>query len=207
MTNPLEPNDLSHLPDEEFNALCPQGYHAPGPEPTEAEGIAEWLYERGRLQDLGTKDWYFRASDLLKQLAVVKAAPPPEPPTVMEALAARPLLEHVARLGDRIGANTVGEVMAISNRAAAWLEANPPGQPVAIEPRGCPLPGACSCVEPATPPPKPPSEKEIELFIESIRMPWILEQISRATDPDPDFDVVIVRAALERWGRWDAFML
>ena len=59
----------------------------------------------------------------------------------------------------------------------------------------------------ATPPPESPSEKEIELFIESIRMPWILEQISRATDPDPDFDVVIVRAALERWGRWDAFML
>ena len=53
----------------------------------------------------------------------------------------------------------------------------------------------------ATPPPEPPSEKEIELFIESIRMPWILEQISRATDPDPDFDVVIARAALEKWGR------
>ena len=50
------------------------------------------------------------------------------------------------------------------------------------------------------PPPEPPSEKEIEQFVESIRMPWILEQISRATDPDPDFDVVIVRAALERWG-------
>ena len=29
----LTPNDLSHLSDEEFNALCPQGYHAPGPEP------------------------------------------------------------------------------------------------------------------------------------------------------------------------------
>lgn len=26
-------NDLSHLSDEEFNALCPQGEHAPGPEP------------------------------------------------------------------------------------------------------------------------------------------------------------------------------
>ena len=48
---------------------------------------------------------------------------------------------------------------------------------------------------------EPPSEKEIEQFVESIRMPWILEQISRATDPDPDFDVVIVRAALERWGK------
>ena len=68
--------------------------------------------------------------------------------------AARPLLEQVARLGDCIGANTVGKIMAISSRAAAWLEANPPGQPVAIEPRGCPTPGACSCVEPATPLPK-----------------------------------------------------
>ena len=29
----LTPNDLSHLNDEEFIALCPQGYHAPGPEP------------------------------------------------------------------------------------------------------------------------------------------------------------------------------
>ena len=29
----LTPNDLSHLSDEEFNALCPQGEHVPGPEP------------------------------------------------------------------------------------------------------------------------------------------------------------------------------
>jgi hypothetical protein len=27
----LTPNDLSHLSDEEFNALAPQGYHAPVP--------------------------------------------------------------------------------------------------------------------------------------------------------------------------------
>jgi len=27
----LSPNDLSHLSDEEFNALAPQGYHATGP--------------------------------------------------------------------------------------------------------------------------------------------------------------------------------
>jgi hypothetical protein len=32
MTNQL-PNDLSHLSEEEFNSLCPQGEHAPGPEP------------------------------------------------------------------------------------------------------------------------------------------------------------------------------
>ena len=27
------PNDLSHMSDADFNALCPQGHHAPGPEP------------------------------------------------------------------------------------------------------------------------------------------------------------------------------
>jgi hypothetical protein len=27
------PNDLSHLSEEEFNSLCPQGEHALGPEP------------------------------------------------------------------------------------------------------------------------------------------------------------------------------
>jgi hypothetical protein len=32
MTNHI-PNDLSHLSEEEFNSLCPQGEHAPGPEP------------------------------------------------------------------------------------------------------------------------------------------------------------------------------
>ena len=32
MTNQL-PNDLSHLSEEEFNSICPQGEHAPGPEP------------------------------------------------------------------------------------------------------------------------------------------------------------------------------
>jgi hypothetical protein len=65
------------------------------------------------------------------------------------SLAARAMLERVARLGDCIDANTVGEISTISASAAAWLRDNPPGQPVAIEPRGCPTPGACSCVEPA----------------------------------------------------------
>jgi hypothetical protein len=50
------------------------------PELSEAEGLAEWLYERGQGQDLGMRDWYFKASCLLKQLAAVKATPPPEPP-------------------------------------------------------------------------------------------------------------------------------
>ena len=30
MTSPLEPNDLSHLSDEDFMALCPQGFHGTG---------------------------------------------------------------------------------------------------------------------------------------------------------------------------------
>ena len=71
----------------------------------------------------------------------------PEAESTATQLAARPLLERVARMGDRIGQHTIGEVVAISDQAAGWLEANPPGQPVAIEPRGCPTPGACSCVE------------------------------------------------------------
>ena len=29
----LTPSDLSHLSEDEFNALCPQGEHAPGPPP------------------------------------------------------------------------------------------------------------------------------------------------------------------------------
>ena len=82
------------------------------------------------------------------------AAPPaPEPPA--EALAARPLLEKMARLANRGGVKLLGEITAISGLAAAWLRDNPPGQPVAIEPRGCPTPGACSCVEPAPAAPEP----------------------------------------------------
>jgi hypothetical protein len=43
------PNDLSHLSKEEFNSLCPQGEHAPGPEPLSPAAqavldafLAEW---------------------------------------------------------------------------------------------------------------------------------------------------------------------
>lgn len=37
----LTPNDLSHLSDEEFNALAPQGYHATGPAEPQKEGDQE----------------------------------------------------------------------------------------------------------------------------------------------------------------------
>ena len=82
----------------------------------------------------------------------------PEPETPAKALAARALLTKVARLGDVIGQQTVAEVQLLAKQAAGWLQDNPPGQPVAIEPRGCPTPGACSCVEPALPAPEPVGE-------------------------------------------------
>ena len=81
-----------------------------------------------------------------------------------DALAARLLLEQVAAMADCIGANTVGQITAISNRAAAWLRQNPPGQPVATEPRGCPTPGACSCVEPIPPATEPGEMPSDELM-------------------------------------------
>jgi hypothetical protein len=49
------PNDLSHLSNAEFNALCPQGEHAPGPAPLSpaAQAIEEavdnaWSNSRAR---------------------------------------------------------------------------------------------------------------------------------------------------------------
>lgn len=38
----LTPNDLSHLSDDEFNALCPHDAHAPGPEPLSPAARAVW---------------------------------------------------------------------------------------------------------------------------------------------------------------------
>jgi len=75
-------------------------------------------------------------------------------PATGESPAARPLLERVAQLGDVIGRQTVAQVQQLANQAAAWLRENPPGQPVAIDPRACPTPGACSCVEPTPPAPE-----------------------------------------------------
>ena len=115
----------------------------------ELDACCEWL----RSSDPGCAHpgWRRERAARLYRARWGRPAAPAAPETPAEALAARPLLEQVARLGDCIGANTVAQIIAISSRAAAWLEENPPGQPVAIEPRGCPTPGACSCVEPAAP--------------------------------------------------------
>jgi len=93
-----------------------------------------------------TEEW----ADVMCRVNAALAQPEPESAAVQ--LAARPLLEKAARMADCIDQRTVGEIMAISGQATAWLEANPPGQPIAIEPRGCPTPGACSCVEPVAQP-------------------------------------------------------
>ena len=53
------PNDLSHLSDEEFLALCPQGYHAPGPEPLSpaAQAIVKAFDDRYELLGPLEDDW------------------------------------------------------------------------------------------------------------------------------------------------------
>lgn len=53
-----------------------------------------------------------------------------DPIRAAEAVGAscRSLLEEVARMGHCIGQHTVGEITSISDRAAAWLAENPPGQ-------------------------------------------------------------------------------
>ena len=90
------------------------------------------------------------APEILGELGIA----PPAPESPAEALAARSLLEQMARLQHSQHSNPWGQLLTLSSRAAAWLRENPPGQPVAIEPSDCPIPGACSCVEPAQPAPE-----------------------------------------------------
>jgi hypothetical protein len=94
-------------------------------------------------------DWTDATAAARAALAQSEGGGAPDSPA--EFLAARPLLEQLARLNDSVGI-TVAEVRQLAAQAAAWLRKNSPGQPVAIEPRGCPTPGACSCVVPATSP-------------------------------------------------------
>ena len=69
--------DGTHGAFYEFEAVVTQaarwGNHPGSPDSSAADGevaaIAKWLKKRGRLADLGTKDWYFRAADLLERQA------------------------------------------------------------------------------------------------------------------------------------------
>jgi hypothetical protein len=154
------PEDVLNL----MNCACNALAEPVGEEPTDEELLKTYCDAR--------RAFYFEAAEgesdqedrKAATIAGLRAAlarwghptpPAPVPETLAEALAARPLLEKVARLGDCIGQQTVGQVRQLAGQAAAWLRGNPPGQPVAIEPRGCPAPGACSCVEPPAAPPAP----------------------------------------------------
>ena len=61
-------------------------------------------------------DWLAAFADAARWGAQFRPASSPAPEHPAEALAARPLVERMARLGDCIGANTVGQIMAISSR-------------------------------------------------------------------------------------------
>jgi hypothetical protein len=65
------PNDLSHLSDAEFNALCPQGEHAPGPEPLSpaAQAVLDAFNNRG----LSSREWHDGKAASLKLAAALRA--------------------------------------------------------------------------------------------------------------------------------------
>ena len=140
--------------------------------------------------DPDTTQWDNAIDDARTALAAAPPAPDPR-----KALAARPLLEQVARMGDRIGQHTVGEITVISDRAAAWLAENPPGQPVAIEPRGCPTPGACSCVEPPAP---APTLKDIFELCEDHQFHLGYDGADEEQSAEGLLQIILV--ALARWG-------
>jgi len=123
------------------------------------------------------------------------AAPAPAPETPAEALAVRPLLERVAQLGDAIGRQTVAQVQQLANQAAVWLRENPPGQPVAIEPRACPTPGACSCVEPTLQAPEPGEAKELHPLWYLIEFLEGHSSVLRRTDPMDELAQVLSDSA------------
>jgi hypothetical protein len=52
----------------------------------------------------------------------------------------------------------------------------------------------------AQPAPQGPSDEEIRLFVEKTRTDWIKAVTQKGLDPD-DFDVVLARAVLARYGR------
>jgi len=59
------PNDLSHLSNAEFNALCPQGEHAPGPAPLSpaAQAVA-WAYDNAPERPTGNHRYHWIAAAL-----------------------------------------------------------------------------------------------------------------------------------------------
>jgi hypothetical protein len=75
MTNQL-PNDLSHLSEEEFNSLCPQGEHAPGPQPLSpaAQAVLDAALETDFEIDFTNLDATLKASMKTVAAAALRAA-------------------------------------------------------------------------------------------------------------------------------------
>jgi hypothetical protein len=127
--------------------------------------------------------------DAMAATAAALATPPPEPPTdeglqkaevYNEEFWRKHALEQLlhASISYRLGVYSSEELELYEKRARFYLDRWPQAKP-----------------------PEPPTNEEIDLFLESIRIPWILDQINRVEpDPAPDFDIVIARAVLERWG-------
>ena len=150
--------------------LARWGRPAPPAEGEVAE-LASYLNQQAEGQD--GCGWHHDAA-ILRRAADLLERGRPAPSSAAEALAARPLLEEVARLGTVIGTATVGRIIKLATSAETWLRDNPPGQPIAIEPRGCPAPGACGCVVPQ---PAPPAEGEVAELVAVLRS---------TADEDPD---------------------
>jgi hypothetical protein len=70
------PNDLSHLSEAEFNALCPQGEHAPGPEPLSpaAQAVLDAALETDFEIDFTNLDATLKASMKTVAAAALRAA-------------------------------------------------------------------------------------------------------------------------------------
>ena len=160
----------------------------PVPEPGEVAELVDGLMQiSDGMSALGheSDSWFVaRAATLLgQQQAAPATVPVPVPVAPAEDLAARPLLEQMARLQHSHHYNPWVQLLTLSSRAAAWLRENPPGQPVAIEPRGCPTPGACSCVEPAAAPVPEPGEVA-ELVVELRMMASQAAEACQFTDAE-----------------------
>jgi len=183
-------NPLQGAPEPGENLATPS---APPPQtPPTDDAWRELVSEIARVQHVAAGEGQGARFDLAKAVELWRhPAAPPEP----ETLAARPLLERVAKLGDVIGRQTVAQVQQLANQAAVWLRENPPGQLVAIEPRGCPTPGACSCVEPTLQAPEPGEAKELHSSWYLIEFLEGHSSVLRRTDPMDELAQVLSDSA------------
>ena len=86
------PTDLSHLSEEEFNALCPQGEHAPGPEPLSpaAQAVLDAFKNQVELT------WLTKDPEQVGLAAALRAAADQVVPSGLEQLGIRYELLRIA---------------------------------------------------------------------------------------------------------------